>query len=208
MLSDNCFASQISRLVETYGEKNFPQPRVNLLRKEMNHLSDEQFDKVVGYVIFNKYRIPSGDDFYKAVDYVKKQTLAEENRAKVHVRVDPFADIADEMEYVHTEIQCEHCFDTGTITAISRKTRNDYLFRCFCEVGERRPEIDGPIFKKDFFKSYLLPKPQSSPSKEELKQLMVESEVKWRQAQIDRVKSGFSGPTFSLRYDLLKQKKD
>lgn len=199
MLTDVKFNTQIKRLKNTFGEKNFSTERQAIIYKEMQRLTDNQFSLVVDRLIWTCKSTPLKDEFAAAVEDVLEKERREE-RARIGIEmakhsIDPFADLLDLAE-APSPIKCYSCYDTGLLIATSRKTRNEKWFRCRCAAGLARHPSEGPIFK-----GKLLEERQESPfNREEYIEKMNKIHLKWKEAESERQKAGTKFPTFRLAY--------
>jgi hypothetical protein len=118
------FKDQITRLIEVYSEKSYPDERVKILWEENKRLSAFEFQGIVTELIASNSTAPMAGKFREA-----RAMLQQKNAHSLNAAF---------LEAIERAPQCSWCEKQGCITAYDRATRNEYLFKCRCTVGDMK----------------------------------------------------------------------
>jgi len=104
------FARQLDRIVEVYGDKYYPTPRVEIIFKWAQRISTEQLEAIVSRLIAECERPPL---------------------------LQKFKDVYQELGFskAKKEIECIYCVGSGFIL-----DEKFLAYRCRCFVGESMPK--------------------------------------------------------------------
>jgi hypothetical protein len=180
-----CFYSQIKRLSNTFGERNFPEEKVNVIWKYVEDLKDSWFSSLCDKYIGTLRHAPLPADFLEEASIEKKKNLSHSFADKPHpIESSIFSEAersemfqvmkdvcskkispSDARKYASAiqrvidqrlNIRCKLCHDTGQLFALRRGVCGTYAFRCQCDIGLKR-EGNHPIWQDGlYFKGFYL----------------------------------------------------
>ena len=128
------FASQINRLVETFGKAPYGNERVKLVWMGIRDLPDDWFERTVTEMISSQRQAPLVPDFIEAAR--TERFKAHEQIKKTHTN--PLGDA----------IRCTYCKDTGCFVCVKPGAEDlgYWAFRCACQRGQNDPRTQIPFF--------------------------------------------------------------
>lgn len=141
------FTKEATRLLKTYGDKAFPQERLQLVFKKFQHYPSDLFAEVISEVIADCISVPNITKMQEYANVVKGR--------RQDVRVDPFAFARERiLQKSKEQTTCRHCQSGGIVTAIRKGDPHNYEwdFLCNCGAGAlcaQLPEHRG-LQRKDF----------------------------------------------------------
>ena len=146
-LDFNFYMKQVERLIETFGDKNYPGPRVKLLYEIVKELNEIDFRILVDRLILNCKFTPLKKEFETELAIIseynlKKQKQFESKQIQFKYSSDPYADLKGMRVGPGEQVySCMNCKDTGEVFAIRKKTGSEYYFECNCDRKPRQPSI-------------------------------------------------------------------
>lgn len=144
----NQFERHVAKLKSVYGERIYPDERVDTLWGSFKEMGSEEFEKLISHII-NTYQRPPMPTEIKTISYVVNREFYEERKRKYQERIS-----SGEVD------PCRYCENSGLLTAtwIHSETTNGFSFRCsFCNSQERiKTSKIIPLWGSSFKKNYLL----------------------------------------------------
>lgn len=135
------FGFQIRRLAEVYGDRHFPQERVDIFWNKLKIESAVVFERSVTHLIATMKSAPMLDDLKSAISFWQStkqdKTLTREDRIRL---------------LQERNVHCEVCGDSGSVWARHKENGNKYTFKCTCEFSEQ--EKRWPVWGVKFENEY------------------------------------------------------
>ena len=149
-MTNEQFKEQITRLINTYSERQYPPERIKGIYKALKHVSYEAFKEAVTDLITDSLYAPMLSKLREAC--VKHEEV---QRRKVKERI---------REDVATH-NCKTCKNTGAVFA--EKDNVTYAFRCPCKIGTFE-NFNWPLWVENEYEyTYLeMPYPRDRPRNE------------------------------------------
>lgn len=114
---------QMQRLERVYGDKNYPQERLDLFWREFKNLDNDIFQEIVNELIATSRMAPMLSELRE-----KKSEVSKKYDYRIKAARDAFiASLKD----------CFKCGKLGYITATKNDSKGIYSFLCDCGIGER-----------------------------------------------------------------------
>lgn len=108
------YMTQIKRLIEVFGVKNFPEERISTLWQKVKHEDFMEFQKATDKIILERYTPPPASEILNAIKEEKR------NRPQ--------------KKWEEVNFDCSWCGQSGFVTArLVENTNHVVAFRCACE---------------------------------------------------------------------------
>lgn len=146
-MTEYYFKEEMKRMYSLFGEKSYPEERLKSIWRTCQTLPNESFRGIVNRFVDSSKAAPLPDEF-KKLAYEEKKRLGIE--------------IKEPESKPSAEAQCWDCGDSGNLKILRRETFEAWAkfpegtIRCQCEVGQKRPVSQGPIWNSQIAKSYTI----------------------------------------------------
>ena len=114
------FEVHFGRMVETWGQKAYPRPRVSQIWESVKGMTSWEFSKIVDALIGSSKFAPLLVDIEAASKQVKNKNQ--------HQRRDRFLE-------QNQDKSCPWCFGEGFVICQRRDDLTDFVFRCNCDFA-------------------------------------------------------------------------
>lgn len=117
------FKREIARLVQVFGDRNYPKERVNLLWQAFSYCQEEDVTAAVSHLIGNTLKPPLQRELAEAIEEAARERR-ENNRGPTKVSARPL---------------CQYCSDSGwaTVTQKGAFPPVKVCVRCPCLIGAK-----------------------------------------------------------------------
>jgi hypothetical protein len=123
------FATQMNRLIATFGEKTYGSERVNMIYREVYDLDPRWFESVVSHMIGSMRQPPLIPDFR---DAAKRERARQFENRKTLESINPKVTNLDPP-------RCYDCADEGYLSADQKGSHHRRDFVCHCPAGDGKP---------------------------------------------------------------------
>ncbi len=169
MIDFKIFASQIDRLSNTFGKRNFSDERISMIWESVKDLSNPQLKSLVDVFVSSSRQYPTPDDFARVIreknyDQTKNEKKEEYIKGNLDVKsvtngMQLLGKILDQQFSAHqvnelikelpsSKVDCNLCKDEGEIFATRKDNSNNWVFKCYCAAGMRNQNA-WPVFKRE-----------------------------------------------------------
>lgn len=140
-MSPETFRIQMGRMYSLFGEKTYPQERLESIWQFCQDLPDHVFRQMVNSFIDDAKSAPLPKEFKSlaASYFAKNRGFNQEPETK------PSA-----------QARCWDCGDSGNAFANKKSNGASYVFRCHCRIGGDRPKAQGAQWSAHFEAEYEL----------------------------------------------------